>query len=45
MLKKMIAHTLLAALAIGVLAIAYQAAAGGPAGAAGLWSASRGHDD
>lgn len=45
MLKKMIVHTLLAALTIGALGIAYQAAAQGTASVTTLLAADRGHDD
>ena len=45
MLKKMIVHTLLAALVVGTLATAYQASAQGPLSLAGLSSGHAGHDD
>lgn len=45
MLKKMMLHTLLAALLLGAAAAAYQATAY-PGGLSGLWSAARDqHDD
>ncbi|WP_158284587.1 hypothetical protein [Azospirillum sp. TSO35-2] len=45
MLKTMIVHTLIAMLAIGAMAVTYQASAEGTASVAGLWSAGRSHDD
>jgi len=45
MLKKMIVHTLLAALVVGTLATAYQASAQGPSSLTGLSSGHAGHDD
>lgn len=45
MLKTMILHTLFAVLVVGAVATAYQASAAGSASVAGLWAASRDHDD
>jgi hypothetical protein len=45
MLKKMILHSLLAALVVGTLATAYQASAQGLPSLGTLWSADAGHDD